>query len=80
MNWGASLDEHEASFLRLDDSLDAEALQDRREQIDRISSERLVTDDQALAGGSIWLSMLALAAGVATICVVALAVHILGGH
>lgn len=39
MKYHEALDKHEEKFVRLDDSLDDEALQDRREAIDRLAED-----------------------------------------
>lgn len=89
-HWPEQLDAHDRCLERLDDHLDADALQARREEIDRIAELGKVlpstmkgappsafTDDAALAAGSFWLSLLALFAAVVTICVVGLVAHVL---
>jgi hypothetical protein len=79
-HWPEQLDAHEASFDRFDDHLDDAAIQARREEIDRLAERSgLVTDDQAVSGGSVWLSLFALAAAVATICMLGVLVHVLMG-
>jgi hypothetical protein len=70
--WPADLADREDGIVRLDDSLDAAALQTRREQLDRLAEPAQVTDDQAVGGGSVWLAMLMLAAGVAGIAALGL--------
>jgi hypothetical protein len=70
--WPAALADREAEIVRLDDSLDAAALQARREQLDRLAKPAQVTDDQALGGGSVWLAMLMLVAGIAGIAALGL--------
>jgi hypothetical protein len=81
-HWPEQLDAHEASFDRFDDHLDDAAIQARREEIDRLAKRSgfvVVTDDQAVSGGSFWLSLFALAAAVATICMLGVLVHVLMG-
>jgi hypothetical protein len=72
--------DYEASFDRLDDHLDDAEIQARREEIDRLAERSgfVVTDDHAVSGGSFWLSLFALAAAVATICLLGVLVHVLG--
>jgi hypothetical protein len=82
-HWPEQLErlEGEASFDRFDDHLDDAAIQARREEIDRLAERSglfAVTDDQAVSGGSFWLSLFALAAAVATICMVGVLVYVLG--
>jgi len=77
--WPDDLETHEGCFERLDDHLDAAAIQARREEIDRIAEPLvgIVMEEQALAGGSFWLGLLALAAGVVTICVLGVLAYVL---
>jgi hypothetical protein len=77
--WPKDLADREAQIIRLDDSLDAAALQARREQLDRLAEPAQVTDDQALRGGSVWLAMLMLAAGIAGIAALGLLAKVLMG-
>jgi hypothetical protein len=80
-HWPEQLDEIEASFDRFDDHLDDAAIQARREEIDRMAERSgllAVTDDQAVSGGSFWLSLFALAAAVVTIGLLGVLAHVLG--
>jgi len=70
-SWPDDLEDREASF---DDDLDA-----RWEHIDRLatSSGLIVTEDQALTGGSRVLAFFVLAAAIATICALGVLAHVL---